>query len=126
MKKLFSIVLTLIIMYLFFRYLILVFIFWAILEVTIEWFKTKKINIFGKFLCNFVSTTLISVNYVMNVLLCIPANRLLITTHGDRFGNPKKSFTQSLKINIVKGTIKPRGIILYNILQSISNFGKHE
>jgi hypothetical protein len=114
-------------MYLFFRYyLIFVFIFWAILEVIVESLKNRKINLIIDFICNFVTSVLISINYVMNILLCIPANRLLITPQGDKFGNSKKNFTQTLRINIVKGTTKPRGIILYKVLQSITNFGKHE
>lgn len=113
-------------MYLFFRYLVFFCFFWAILEVIVESLKHKKINIVIDFLCNFVATVLISINYVMNVLLSIPANRILITSQGDRFGNPTKSFTSTLRINIVKGTTKPRGNLLYKVLQSITNFGKHE
>ena len=60
----------------------------------------------------------------MNILLSIPANRMLITTRGDKFGNPSKKFTDTLRLNIVKGTIKPRGLMLFNIFQSIRNFGK--
>lgn len=113
-------------MYLFFRYLVFIFIIWAFLELIISAVITKKVNMFINFICNFVSIVLLSINYVMNILLSIPANRILITPQGDNFGNPKKSFTQTLRINIVKGTIKPRGLMLYNIFESINNFGEHE
>ena len=111
-------------MYLFFRYLILLCLIWALLEGIVEGLKNKKLNIVLKFLCNFVSTVLISINYIINVLLGSLSNKILITKKGDRFGNPLKTFTKTLAINIVKGTSKPRGIILYKVLQSIKNFSK--
>ena len=112
-------------MYLFFRYLIFVFLIWAAIEVIIISIKQRKGNKLIDFICNFVTIVLISINYIMNVLLCLPANRILITAQGDKFGNPSKSFTQTLGINIVKGTIKPRGLLLYKILESIRNLGKN-
>ena len=124
MKSFLSSVLTLILMYLFFRYIIVFCLIWALIEVVVQALKHKKVNIVVNFICNFVSTVLVSTNYIINVLLCVPANRILITSEGDRFGNSTKSFTETLKINIVKGTTKPRGILLYKLLQSITNFGK--
>tara|TARA_R110000796_G_C14439818_1_gene422158 strand:- start:540 stop:731 length:192 start_codon:yes stop_codon:yes gene_type:complete len=62
----------------------------------------------------------------MNILLAVPADRLLLSSQDTPFGDPKRSFTQTLRINIVKGSIKPRGIMLHKIFESIRKFGKHD
>jgi len=126
MKKVLSSIFTLVLMYLFFRYLIFLFLIWAIIEVIIKALKERKPKKVIIFICNFVTIVLVSVNYVMNILLCVPANRIIITPQGDKFGNPTKNFTETLRLNIVKGTIKPRGLLLHKIFESIRNFGKHE
>lgn len=127
-KKIISIIsklFTLFMMYLFFRYFIFIFILWAIIENLIKSVKNKKCNIFIKFLCNFVSSILISINYMINILLAVPANRILLQSSTTLFGSSRRSFTQTLRINIVADTIKVRGIMLYKILESIRKFGKN-
>ena len=126
MKKLLRILVIIFILYLFYRYIIFACFIWGFLETIILVFKTKTFTKISKFICNFVRTALYAVNYIINILLSVPANRILITSQGDKFGDPRKKFTSTLRINIIKGTIKPRGIILYKIIESIRNFGKHE
>lgn len=116
---------TVFMMYLFLRYLVFIFIIWAFTESIIKAVKRKKVNIIIKFLCNFVAGILASINYMMNILLALPAGRMLLKSSDTPFGDPKRSFTQTLGINIVKGTIKPRGIMLHKILESIRKFGNN-
>ena len=116
-------VLTIFVMYIFFRYLIFVLIIWALIENIIIAVKKKKGNLILDFLCNFVTGILTSINYIMNILLAIPANRMLLKSSDTPFGRPGRRFTQTLRMNIVKGTIKPRSIMLYKIFESIRKFG---
>jgi hypothetical protein len=106
-------------MYLFFRYVFLLILLWIIIEIILKSVKLRKCNVIINFICNFVRVLLLSINYIMNILLSIPSNRMLLYNSDTPFGVIGQKFTQTLKINIVKGSIKPRGIILYKIFESI-------
>lgn len=105
-----------------FRYSFLIIFIWGLIEMIIWSIKEVSIAKTREFICNFVITVLNCVDILSNIVLQIPANRILLTTNksNHKFGNPKDSFTRVLRLNFIYGTLKPRGLAL----QKIINFFK--
>jgi len=120
--KILKSILILAICFLFFRYIIIILISWGLIEVIIYSIYKKNYSKLCDFICNFVLTILTSIDILLNIILQVPANRLLLTTHKQSFGDPKKRFSETLKLNFVYNTLKPRGKILYNICKKIKLF----
>jgi len=118
--KILKSILILAICFLFFRYIIIILILWGLIEVIIYSIYKKNYTKLCDFICNFVLTILTSIDILLNIILQVPANRLLLTTQDKKsFGDPKKRFSETLKLNFVYNTLKPRGKILYNICKKI-------
>lgn len=99
------------------KYVFLLFLIWGFIESIIWAIKKRNLTVTSNIICNFVLTVLNCIDILSNIVFSIPANRILITTtEKNPFGNPKHSFTKVLRLNFVYGTLKPRGIVLYNII----------
>lgn len=105
--------------FLFIRYIGILVIIWGLIEVIVYCIKHKNAVRIKEFICNFVLTVLTCINILCNVVLQVPANRILLTTTENaphKFGNPKRTFTNVLKLNFLYGNLNTRGIMLYKIV----------
>ena len=106
------------IIYVLVRYTFVFVLLWGFIEIVIFSIRRKSIKRIRLFICNFVITILNCIDILTNIVLQIPANRILLITYKKclRFGNPEDSFTKVLRTNFLYDNLKPRGIILYNII----------
>jgi len=120
--KIFKGILGLAIAWYFFHYVFIFFIIWGLIEIIIRAIKTRYFIIVRIFICNFVITILECIDILANIVLQIPANRILLTTSQNPkypFGNPKESFTEILSMNFLYQNLTNRGVVLYKILKRI-------
>lgn len=116
--KIIKFLLVLILLFLIIRYFYILIIIWGIIEIII-WSISRKTIVKAKtFICNFVITVLSCIDTLTNIILQVPANRILLITKDARFkfGSPKKAFTTILRMNFFYNNLKLRGVILYNII----------
>lgn len=120
-KKILKSLLIILVLFILIKYLFVLFIIWGTIEVIIWSIRLKTIVRLKDFICNFVITVLNCIDILANIVLQIPANRILLksttTTTRYKFGdNPKNSFTKVLRMNFLYNNLKPRGVTLYNII----------
>jgi len=111
------------------HYIIHVFLIWTIIETIIFSIKKRNYKILVNFICNFVLTIFNCIDILFNILLQVPANRILLITTKTKtiFGNPKESFTYVLRVNFVFNNLKNRGLLLYKIILSFKKvLHRHE
>lgn len=110
--------------FVFFKYVFVFLIIWGLIEAIIVAIKNKHCTIIRDFICNFVITVLTCIDILLNIVLQVPANRILLTTTLDAkytFGNPKETFTKVLSMSFIYQNLRPRGLVLYKIITLIKN-----
>jgi len=117
MKKFLKYILVFGFLILFIKYSFLILLIWGIIELLIFSLYHKSTTKIKQFICNFVLTILNCIDILFNVILQIPANRILLTTHSPTlFGNPQQSFTEVLRSNFIYNNLKYRGVLLYKFI----------
>lgn len=92
-------------------------IIWGVIEVLIWSIRNKTFKRIRDFICNFVITILNCIDILLNIVLHIPANRILTTPSSiHNFGSPEDSFTKILRMNFLYGNLTVLGDGVYHIV----------
>jgi hypothetical protein len=110
---------------LYLKYLFIPVVIWGFIEILILSIRTKTGRKIKEFICGLIVNVFDCVDILSNIVFQVPANRILLKDlHKHEFGNPREHFSKVLRLNFVFGNLKPRGIILYNIIKFFSDLLK--
>lgn len=86
-------------------------------------YKRKSLIKIKEFICSFVITILNCIDIIFNIILQIPANRILLITTNSKliFSNSKNRFTEILKYNFIFANLKYREVLLYKFITYLKN-----
>jgi hypothetical protein len=99
-----------------------ILIIWGVIESLIYAFWKRSIGFALRFLGGFLLATAIGIDMLLNIVIQVPANRMLCSSVGYKFGKPGDTFSKALGQNLLKGTFRNKFGI--NICKFLSFFDK--
>jgi hypothetical protein len=99
-----------------------ILIVWGFIESLIHAIWNRTIGHALRFLGGFLFAIAVAMDMLLNVIIQVPANRMLSNSVGYKFGKPGDTFSKALGQNLLKGTFRDKFGV--NICKFLSFFDK--